>query len=205
MIHICTKSQVNQIFGSREEEFLRFSKIITVQENPSWRTLWVLEAFLFLMKNEACTPSFRRIGAMGWKCHHFENWTFGRGLWRPLWSDVAHIWCGGTHFDVVSMCQIRKFMTRDFLRYWGARRRKIIINIAASSDAGSSAKWQNIINMYTVEDRELDNKRAKLLHVWPTTGWMGIWTHENKVTSQSLYPLCYTPTVEIVWIERAEY
>ena len=43
------------------------------------------------------------------------------------------------------------------------------INIAASNDAGSSAKWQNIINMYTVEDRDLDSKRAKLLHVWPTT------------------------------------
>ena len=42
-------------------------------------------------------------------------------------------------------------------------------NIAASSDAGSSTKWQNTINMYTVEDRDLDNKRAKLLHVWSTT------------------------------------
>ena len=44
-----------------------------------------------------------------------------------------------------------------------------VLNIAASSDAGSSAKWQNIVNMYTVEDRDLDNKRAKLLHVWSTT------------------------------------
>ena len=43
------------------------------------------------------------------------------------------------------------------------------LNIAASSDAGSSAKWQHIINMYTVEDRDLDNKRAKRLHVWPST------------------------------------
>ena len=25
------------------------------------------------------------------------------------------------------------------------------------------------INIYIVEDRDLDNKRVKLLHVWPTT------------------------------------
>ena len=42
--------------------------------------------------------------------------------------------------------------------------------IAASSNVGSSAKWQNIIQIYIVEDQELDNKRAKLLNVGQTTG-----------------------------------
>ena len=87
MIHICTKFQVNFTFFVGGDRFRRFSQIITIQENRSWWTLWVLEAFLFLMKNEACTPSFRRIGAMGWKWHHSEKWTCGRGLWRPLCSD----------------------------------------------------------------------------------------------------------------------
>ena len=34
-----------------------------------------------------------------------------------------------------------------------AKKKNNIKNIASSSDAGSSAKWQNIINMYTSEDR----------------------------------------------------
>ena len=51
----------------------------------------------------------------------------------------------------------------------GRRRCIIIINIAGSSDAGSSAKCQNIFKMYIIEGQELDDKRAKLLHVGPTT------------------------------------
>ena len=42
-------------------------------------------------------------------------------------------------------------------------------NIAASSDAGSSAKWQNVIKIYIVEGQESDNKRAKLFHFGPPT------------------------------------
>ena len=68
---------------------------------------------MFPMRNRSCTQSFKRIGAMLWKCNHVENLSLGRGLWRPLQLKVSHYWCGCTHLDVVSMYQIRKYVTNN--------------------------------------------------------------------------------------------
>ena len=54
ILHMYTKSQVNWTYGSRQY-FFRLSEIFTVQPNPSWRTLWVLESFSFPMRNEVHT------------------------------------------------------------------------------------------------------------------------------------------------------
>ena len=69
--------KVNWTYGSREEDFCSSFHIFSIQLNPSWPTLWVVPACWFPMTTEACTPSSRRIGQMGWKWHHFGNGTFG--------------------------------------------------------------------------------------------------------------------------------
>ena len=46
ILHICTKCKVNWTFGLRGDQFWRFLQNVAVQEDPSWRTLWVFKAFL---------------------------------------------------------------------------------------------------------------------------------------------------------------